>query len=489
MSTSWPTLPPGVANELARAAAEETGVCVSPLAVRRTDNETGQVKVIGIRCGSTRAEACRPCAERNRAVRIDQAREGWHLTQEPEIPVIVRSASEQPRRVRSTKHRQNLPDLPAVPMRDTTLGRTYEAPDGKSYRPSTFGTLTLPSYGKVHPDGSPVDPASYDYRRAARDAIHFGGLVDRFWQNLRRAVGWSVQYFAVVEPQRRLAPHLHAAIRGTMPRKLIKQVAAATDYAAWWPRHDREVYPRHDPPTWDSNLRGYVDAATGTPLPTWEVAMAAIDTDPDAEPAHVVRFGRMTDVQGVIAGTKRAFGCLNYLIKYLTKAIAECHLPETDAAAAHERRLTEEIRWQPCSPRCANWLLYGIQAQGAKPELLPGCCPGKAHRRHTLGYAGRRCLVSRRWTGCTLDDYRDARRRHVMRMLGAVGIRVERDTDEDPDHTRYSWALIGPSDANPPDRTELLLRAINQRRRWRAEYDRARSAIGDLDSTDGGRTA
>jgi hypothetical protein len=73
-----------------------------------------------------------------------------------------------------------------------------------------------------------------------------------------------------------------------------------------------------------------------------------------------------------------------------------------------------------------------------------------------------------------------------MRMLGAVGIRVERDTDEDPDHTRYTWSLMGPNDPNPPDRTKLLIRAINQRRRWRAEYDRARSAIGDLDAGKGG---
>jgi len=40
-------------------------------------------------------------------------------------------------------------------------------------------TLTLPSYGRVHPDGTPVDASTYDYRRAARDAIHFPKLVDR----------------------------------------------------------------------------------------------------------------------------------------------------------------------------------------------------------------------------------------------------------------------------------------------------------------------
>jgi hypothetical protein len=215
---------------------------------------------------------------------------------------------------------------------------------------------------------------------------------------------------------------------------------------------------------------------------TWPDALDLVDADPLAAPAHVIRFGgRGIDVQGVVPGTRRAGGCLSYLVKYLTKSIAECHVPDSDAAAEHQRRLTEELRWTPCSARCANWLLYGVQPEDAHSELRPGSCPGKAHKRHTLGYAGRRCLVSRRWTGRTLDEYREARRAHVMRLLGAVGIRVDRDTGEDPDHTRYTWSLVGPDDPNPPDRTELILRAINQRRRWRAEYDHARSATDDLD--------
>jgi hypothetical protein len=97
------------------------------------------------------------------------------------------------------------------------VGRVFTAPDGKTYRPSMFLTLTLPSYGRVTSEGVPVDPASYDYRRAALDALHFPKLVDRFWQNLRRCAGYQVQYFAAVEAQRRLAPHLHAAIRGAIP--------------------------------------------------------------------------------------------------------------------------------------------------------------------------------------------------------------------------------------------------------------------------------
>jgi hypothetical protein len=44
-----------------------------------------------------------------------------------------------------------------------------------------------------------------------------------------------VQYFSVIEAQRRGAPHLHAAARGAIPRAILRQVVAATDYALWWP--------------------------------------------------------------------------------------------------------------------------------------------------------------------------------------------------------------------------------------------------------------
>jgi Replication initiator protein, pSAM2 len=49
-----------------------------------------------------------------------------------------------------------------------------------------FLTLTCPSYGRVREDGTPADSGSYDCARAARDAIHFPALFDRFMQNLRR---------------------------------------------------------------------------------------------------------------------------------------------------------------------------------------------------------------------------------------------------------------------------------------------------------------
>ena len=128
-----------------------------------------------------------------------------------------------------------------------------------------FVTLTLDSYGPINhdgakskdgktvSDGTPRHAGTYDYRRAARDAVHFAKLVDRWIQNLRRAVGWDVQYFATVEPQKRGAPHLHIAIRGAIPRDTLRLVTAATYHQVWWPTHDEMVYPGAVVPVWNDD--------------------------------------------------------------------------------------------------------------------------------------------------------------------------------------------------------------------------------------------
>jgi hypothetical protein len=283
-----------------REAALLAGVCAHPVIARVTDTETDDVRTVSIACGSTREDRCPPCADRAKRLRIQQCREGWHLDTEPEHhqPDLDDDPDDGDqgdddedgggeRRVRSTRRRQDAPDLPRLPMEDRTIGRVYSAPSGKTYRPSMFVTLTLPSYGQVTSEGVPVDPASYDYRRAALDALHFPKLVDRFWQNLRRCAGYEVQYFATVEAQRRLAPHLHAAIRGTIPRQVVRQVRAATYHQVWWPDHEVALFTR-EVPRWSPEEGGYVDPS-GWLLPTWDEALDHIDGDQDAQPAHVVR--------------------------------------------------------------------------------------------------------------------------------------------------------------------------------------------------------
>jgi hypothetical protein len=101
---------------------------------------------------------------------MQQCREGWHLDTEPEWQPTDDGQGDElgegqgddesdcSRRVRSTRRRQDAPDLPRVPAEDRTIGRVFTAPDGKTFRPSMFVTLTLGSYGRVTAEGVPVAP-------------------------------------------------------------------------------------------------------------------------------------------------------------------------------------------------------------------------------------------------------------------------------------------------------------------------------------------
>jgi hypothetical protein len=467
--------------------------------VRVTDIESGEVQTVPIACGSTREHRCPSCADRARRLRIQQCREGWHLDTEPEhrsAPDAEPQGDEDQgddddshRRVRSTRRRRDAPDLPRLPMEDRTVGRVFTAPNGKTYRPSMFLTLTLPSYGRVNGDGVPVDPDSYDYRRAALDALHFPKLVDRFWQNLRRCAGYEVQYFATIEAQRRLAPHLHAAIRGTIPRRIVRQVRAATYNQLWWPEHDVPVFTDRLP-RWASDQDGYVDPDTGWLLPTWHEALDALDGDDDAEPAHVVRFGDQDDLKGLLAGTPDADRRIGYLCKYLTKDIAATYDDEGDPSPdqlAHIDRLAEEVRWLPCAPTCTNWLRFGVQPKGASPGMVPGHCPHKAHDRANLGLGGRRVLVSRKWSGKTLAGHKADRAAVVRAALEEAGIDPD-DHDElavSGTNGRWSWELLGRSRVDDQTYIAAVAQSIATRERWKAQYDAAKAARAGPD----GRTA
>jgi hypothetical protein len=349
-----------ISADVAHAVAEQHDVCVRPLAMRRIDTATGRVEVVPVPCGSTRKDQCRPCAEKARRLRMAQCRQGWHLEDEPitsraapsedhtalmatradllaaytecktkgdeisceqiadsitELDTELRAAGVRGRLApldpppkpvkRSTRRRQDAPDLPRRPVERRTLGRVFAG----RYRPSTFLTLTLDSYGRVDSDGAAVDPDRYDYRRAARDAIHFPALMDRFWQNTRRCVGWDVQYFGTVEPQKRGAPHFHAAIRGAIPRVELRAITAATYHQVWWPAHDQLVYTDERMPVWNTRAKAFTDPATGTSLPTWDQACEKL-----TEPAYVVHFGAQVHVKGILGGTEEAGRHVGYLL-------------------------------------------------------------------------------------------------------------------------------------------------------------------------------
>jgi hypothetical protein len=510
--------------DVAHAIAEQHGVCLRPLAMRRIDTTTGRVDVVPVPCGSTREDQCRPCADKARRLRMVQCRQGWHLDAEP---VIERTApSEEHKQLlatradlvavyaecreigdettgeqiaeavaeldtelralgvrgrltpldpppkpvkRSTRRRQDAPDLPRRPVEKRTVGRVFAG----RYRPSTFLTLTLDSYGRVDSKGAAMDPDRYDYRRAARDAIHFPALLDRFWQNTRRCVGWDVQYFGTVEPQKRGAPHFHAAIRGAIPRTELRAITAATYHQVWWPAHDQLIYTDDRLPVWDTRVKGFIDPDTEAPLPSWEQACEEL-----TEPAHVVRFGTQVHAKGILGGTEEAGRHIGYLTKYLAKSVGHAAgLDEhaTDAQRDHAHRLHAELQVTPCSPRCPMWLRYGIQPQGARHTMTPGQCKGKAHKPEHLGIAGRRVLVSRKWSNKTLDDHRAERTEFVRQLLQQAGIQPTHGPNDGP----YLWERPAPADPDVPPRPVLLLHAIAERQRWKAEYTAAQLAASD----------
>jgi hypothetical protein len=77
-------------------------------------------------------------------------------------------------------------------------------------------------------------------------------------------------------------------------------------------------------------------------------------------------------------------------------------------------------------------------------------------------------LVSRKWSGKTLADHRADRKAFVLESLAAVGI-----SKPEPDRSRLMWQKVQPGDPHQPPRDHLLLHAIAERIKWRAEYDRA----------------
>jgi hypothetical protein len=502
-----------LARQVVQDLAVEHGACIRPIQLRRTDLDTGELGQVLIPCGHTLAHVCPGCAERAKTLRAAQCREGWHLEDEPDLTpdpatddqqwwVILRSEAQKDRdqadadgqdtadfdaliaeldeqitrsgvrgkvlpdrparRHRSTRRRQDAPDLPRRKIAPRTVGKTYTAPDGKTFRPSMFITLTCPSYGRVDHRGVPVDPSNYDYDQAAKDALTFAALFDRFIQNLRRYLGHDVQYFAAIEPQRRLAPHIHIAIRGTIARAELRRVLAATYHQVWWPATAVKYRDGHELPVWHDQAGGYIDPDTGEVLPTWDEALDAIG--PYDLPWHVARFGDRFDAQGVLAGSPQAARCIGYLTKYLTKHVGACHQATTGAEHDHAARLAEALRYQPCSPRCANWLRYGIQPKNARPGLAPGCCKGKAHDADHLGYAGRRVLVSREWSGKTLADHRADRKEWLLRTLGVPAT----------DPARYAWELVTPADQDFMDHPRRMLHVVADRLRWQNALAEAR---------------
>jgi hypothetical protein len=235
-----------------------------------------------------------------------------------------------------------------------------------------------------------------------------------------------------------------------------------------------------------------VDPKTGQPLRSWDAALAAIDADSNATPAHVARLGRI-DARGINDGHPDAERSIRYVTKYVTKDIAETGRAGAEPQRAHFDRLHAELATLPCAPTCANWLLYGIQPNGARAGLVPGRCNGKVHQRDTLCFTGRRVLVSRNWSTKTLKDLRADNAGWVRTVLAAnaddettspsptdTGA-PERDAVLPPD--RYAYQLARPDDPDVLPYQHRILAAIAARDRWRSALAAVRRRTHELSAT------
>ena len=120
------------------------------------------------------------------------------------------------------------------------------------------------------------------------------------------------------------------------------------------------------------------------------------------------------------------------------------------------------------------WLLYGVQPKGARLAMEPGACKGKAHKPRHLGIAGRRVLVSRKWSSKTLTDHARERREFVRQLLDRAHVRPGYAVDDGS----FEWEKTRPGDPDLPSRPALLLVAIAERQRWKADYLAAQTLAG-----------
>ncbi|MGA8114539.1 MAG: replication initiator, partial [Actinocatenispora sp.] len=219
----------------------------------------------------------------------------------------------------------------------------------------------------------------------------------------------------------------------------------------------------------------------------------------DAEPAHVVRLGTV-DVKGVRGGSKDAEKTVRYITKYIAKDITDAVAPDSRPQDEHVARLAAELGTLPCTPTCPNWLLYGIQPKNAKATAKPGRCKGKVHQRRTLGFTGRRVLVSRQWSNKTLNDHRTDRKAWVAALLklsttgdtstadtvtnpaGDIG-HTAGDEDQGDAANRWEYELAPRTDPDVPPPHLHYLRKIAERQQWRTQLDAARQRLAELSTT------
>jgi hypothetical protein len=150
-------------SEIGRVKATRTGLLGGSDPVRVVDELlAGAVpkpgRLVPIRCGATREQVCPSCAQRNRRLRMQQCREGWHLdanstststratSSRTTTPTRTTGLTPAPTSIRAipvgwrgladgsapTRRRQDAPDLPRLPVAARTIGQKFTGGTGSA---------------------------------------------------------------------------------------------------------------------------------------------------------------------------------------------------------------------------------------------------------------------------------------------------------------------------------------------------------------------
>ena len=163
---------------------------------------------------------------------------------------------------------------PSLPRTGRRTGRRCSSPS----RWAATARSSPPAQTDEHWEPAPgrSDAIRLSAGGAGGDVLH--QLFDRWVQNLRRCAGFVVQYFGAIEPQRRLAPHIHLAIRGAIPRHVSGRSPTPLTCSCGGPPSTSPSTSTPSP-VWDPDAH-YRDPDTGDALPTWEEALDDLDARP-----------------------------------------------------------------------------------------------------------------------------------------------------------------------------------------------------------------
>ena len=174
-------------------------------------------------------------------------------------------------------------------------------------------------------------------------------------------------------------------------------------------------------------------------------------------------------MKGVLGGSEEAGRHIGYLTKYLTKDVAKAAGLDEGASERlreHHRRLVDELAITPAprGVRCGCSTASNPRAPGCAPS--PGCARARPTSPNTSASPGAACSCRVSGRARPSPTTPASAAEFVRQLLERAHVRPGYAVDDGP----YEWEKTRPWDPDLPSRPALLLAAIAERQRWKADY-------------------